>query len=61
VKAAPRKLRHPKDIRAEAIALARSYARQRDHDGDPEGAAVIRDLASELARIRLTSLCSANA
>ena len=43
-----------KEIRAEAVKLARVYANERFTDGDPEGASVLRDLAQAIARIRLT-------
>ncbi len=41
------------DVRADAIALARECAEQRRRDGDPEGCAVIRDLAKAIGRIPL--------
>lgn len=41
-------------IRREAAQLAREAANQREADGDPEGAGVIRDLAASIDKIRLT-------
>lgn len=43
-----------RELRAEAIEIVRSSARQRDRDGDPEGAGVLRDIADQIGRIRLT-------
>ncbi len=50
-------VRYPKtatEIRREAAALAREYAREHLRDGDPEGAGVMRDLTQAIARIKLT-------
>lgn len=44
----------PREIRADAVAVARLHASERDRDGDPEGAAAMRDLANSIGRIRLT-------
>lgn len=41
-------------IRREAAQLARNAAVEREKDGDPEGAGVIRDLAADIEKIRLT-------
>ena len=42
------------DLRDEAYRLALNVARERESDGDPEGAGVIRDLAASIKRITLT-------
>lgn len=44
----------PVDIRNRAVRLAREASRERMACGDPEGSIVIRDLAHEINRIRLT-------
>lgn len=44
-----------RQVRAEAVRLARAEAREREMTGDPEGAGVLRDLAAAIRRIRLTS------
>ncbi|RSV12406.1 hypothetical protein CA235_17225 [Sphingomonas sp. ABOLF] len=49
-----RQAKRPADVRDEAYRLALEAARDRDRDGDPEGAGVIRDLAASIRRIRLT-------
>lgn len=49
-----RQAKLPTDIRTEAYRLALEWARERDKDGDPEGASVIRDLAALIKAIRLT-------
>lgn len=46
--------KHPAQIRREAAAMARVWARGREDCGDPEGAGEFRDLASQIERIRLT-------
>ena len=50
-----RNAKHPARIRREAATLAREAARDREADGDPEGAGVLRDLADRIGRIRLTA------
>ena len=40
-------------VRAEAAQLARDFAEERDRDGDPEGAGVLRDLADAIEAIAL--------
>lgn len=52
--AKPRQSKYPVVIREEAFELARMAAEQREADGDPEGAEVIRDLAEQIRNIRLT-------
>lgn len=49
-----RQAKPPADVRDEAYRLALEHARDREADGDPEGAGVIRDLAAAIKRIRLT-------
>lgn len=49
-----RQAKRPADVRDEAYQLALEAARDRDRDGDPEGAGVIRDLAASIKRLRLT-------
>lgn len=49
-----RQAKLPTDVRTEAYRLALECAREREKDGDPEGAGVIRDLAASIKRIRLT-------
>lgn len=44
----------PIEIRREAARLARLWADDREATGDPEGAAEMRALAIQIARIRLT-------
>jgi len=46
--------KQPSRVRREAASLARDAARDREADGDPEGAGVLRDLAARIDRIRLT-------
>ncbi len=53
MKPPPRQARTARDVRQEAVAMARRWARDRMADGDPEGAGVIRDLADAIARIKL--------
>ena len=43
-------------IREEAAELALEAAQQREQVGDPEGADVLRDLAAQIRRIRLTEI-----
>jgi hypothetical protein len=43
----------PEEIRAEAASLARYVADQRERDGDPEGSAIISELAEDIAAISL--------
>jgi hypothetical protein len=40
-------------VRREAANLAMEAARQRDRDGDPEGAGVLRDLAQAIRAIAI--------
>lgn len=49
-----REAKSPIEIRREAARLARLWADEREATGDPEGAAEMRALASQIARIRLT-------
>jgi hypothetical protein len=49
-----RAAKSPVEIRREAAQLARSWADDREATGDPEGAAEMRALASQITRIRLT-------
>lgn len=49
-----RQRKAPIAIRVEAEEIAREWARDREAEGDPEGAGVIRDLADRIGRIRLT-------
>lgn len=44
----------PAEIRSEASALARYYAEEREREGDPEGAGVLRDLAAAINKIKLS-------
>lgn len=44
----------PDDIRREAAAMVRTWAREQERLGDAEGAGMLRDLALEISRIRLT-------
>ena len=44
----------PREIRADAVAVARRHAVERLKEGDPEGAGAMRDLANSISRIRLT-------
>ena len=52
----PRQFKAPIAIREEAAELARQTAQQREQDGDAEGADVLRDLAAQIRRIRLTEI-----
>lgn len=49
----PRQPVTARELRDEAVRIARAWARDRAADGDPEGAGVIRDLADRIARIKL--------
>ncbi|TKW64666.1 MAG: hypothetical protein DI616_18160 [Paracoccus denitrificans] len=49
-----RQAKRAADVRDEAYRHALDAAREREADGDPEGAGVIRDLAASIKRIRLT-------
>lgn len=49
-----RERRSPARIRRLAAIMARECALEREQCGDPEGAAVIRDLARDIERIALT-------
>ncbi len=53
MKPPPREPLSARELRAEAVRIARQWARDRHADGDPEGAGVIRDLADSIARIKL--------
>lgn len=46
-------LKSPIRVRREASQLALEAARERESCGDPEGAAVIRDLAKDIGKIKL--------
>lgn len=50
-----RRDRTAKEMRFAAARRARVAADDRERDGDPEGAGVLRDLAREISRIRLTT------
>lgn len=52
----PRQYKAPFAIREEAAELALEAAQQREQDGDPEGADVLRDLAAQIRRIRMTEV-----
>lgn len=54
----PRHSKASAAIREEAAELAVEAARQREQDGDPEGANVLRDLSAQIRRIRLTEIRS---
>jgi hypothetical protein len=49
------KRKTPAEVRAEASRLARYVAEQRERDGDPEGAGVIRELADDIDAISLAA------
>ena len=51
-----RRMKAPLAIREEAYELAQIAAEEREKDGDPEGADVLRDLAESIKGIRLTEL-----
>ncbi len=50
-----RKAKSAIEMRREAAQLARLWAEDRESTGDPEGAAEMRALASQISRIRLTT------
>lgn len=49
-----RQLRPAIVIRVAAVELAQNAATEREKDGDPEGADVIRDLAEQISKIPLS-------
>lgn len=49
-----RRMKAPVAIREEAYELAMLQAAERETDGDPEGAGVIRDLADAIRKITLS-------
>ncbi len=48
-----RKHKTGSEVRLEAVRLAQYVAEQRERDGDPEGAQVIRELADDIRAINL--------
>lgn len=52
----PRQLRPPVVIREHAAELAREAADQREKDGDPEGADILRELEQEIRKIPLSEI-----
>ena len=52
----PRQRKAPVAIREEAAELARIAAEQREQDGDPEGAEVLRDLFEQIRKISLSEI-----
>lgn len=50
----PRLPKTPSDIRTEAVAIVKGWIQEREETGDPEGAAVMRMVRDEIAKIRLT-------
>lgn len=53
MKPPPRQALTARELRADAVRIARQWARDRHADGDPEGASVIYDLADRIGRIKL--------
>lgn len=53
LRAGARRRKTASAVRAEAARLAAQEAEQRDRDGDPEGAGVLRDLARTIRAIRI--------
>lgn len=44
----------PAEVRKQAALIARYWANEREQTGDLEGAGVLRDIAAEISKLRLT-------
>lgn len=60
MKAPLRTTKTARELRADAVRLARIAASEREKDGDPEGAGVIRDLAASISKIKLLKIREPN-
>lgn len=49
------KRKTPAEIRSEASALAKYSAEEREREGDPEGAGVLRDLTTAIKKMKLST------